>query len=84
MVFRTAAGIATLLIGLNSEAVAQYYPLPPAQAYPREPVPPVVTTEELPSINAPIVAGGSLPPVGAGPLISRRRRSVSVSSTRCP
>ena len=71
MVFRTAAGIASLLIGLINEAAAQYYP-PPAQAYPREPVRPVVTTEELPPINAPIVAGGSLPPIGAGPLISRR------------
>lgn len=70
MVFRTAAGIATLLIGLNGEAVAQYYP--PPQAYPREPLPPAVTTEELPPINAPLVQGGSLPPVEAGPLISRR------------
>ena len=33
MVFRAAAGIATLLIGLNSQGVAQYYP--PPQAYPR-------------------------------------------------
>ena len=46
--------------------MAQYYPLPPAQAYPREPVP-AVSTEELPPINAPVVKERSLPPVGAEP-----------------
>src|SRR6516225_5958821 len=62
MVFRAAAGIATLLIGLN-QAVAQYYP--PTQAYPRQPLPPAVSTEELPPLNAPVVRGDALsPPVG--------------------
>ena len=66
MVFRAAAGIATLLIGLN-QAVAQYYP--PTQAYPRQPLPPAVSTEELPPLNAPVVRGDSLlPPVGVGPV----------------
>ena len=65
MVFRAAAGIATLLIGLN-QAVAQYYP--PTQAYPRQPLPPAVSTEELPPLNAPVVRGDALPPpVGVGP-----------------
>jgi lipoprotein-anchoring transpeptidase ErfK/SrfK len=67
MVFRTTAGIAALLIGLTSQAVvAQYYP--PAQAYPRQPFPPAVTTDELPPLNAPVVRGDALPPpVGVGP-----------------
>src|SRR6516165_9100164 len=65
MVFRTTAGIAVLLIGLISQAVAQYYP--PAQAYPRQPFPPAVTADELPLINAPVVRGDALPPVGVGP-----------------
>ena len=66
MVFRAAAGITTLLIGLNSQAVAQYYP--PPQAYPRQPLPPAVSTEELPPLNAPVVRGDALPPpVGVGP-----------------
>jgi lipoprotein-anchoring transpeptidase ErfK/SrfK len=66
MVFRTAAGIATLLIGLNSQAVAQYYLSP--QAYPGQPLPPAVSTEELPPLNAPVVRGDALPPpVGVGP-----------------
>jgi lipoprotein-anchoring transpeptidase ErfK/SrfK len=65
--FRTAAGIATVLVGLNSKVVAQY-----SQAYPREAVPPVVTTQELPPINAPAVEEGYLPSVGAGPLPSGR------------
>src|SRR6516162_6981559 len=66
MVFRAAAGITTLLIGLNSQAVAQYYPSP--QAYPRQPLPPAVSTEELPPLNAPVVRGDALsPPVGVGP-----------------
>src|SRR6516165_8723030 len=65
MVFRAAAGIATLLIGLN-QAVAQYYP--PTQAYPRQPLPPAVSTEELPPLDAPVVRGDVLPPpVGVGP-----------------
>jgi lipoprotein-anchoring transpeptidase ErfK/SrfK len=66
MVFRAAAGIATLLIGLNSQAVAQYYPSP--QAYPRQPLPPAVSTEELPPLNAPVVRRDALPPpIGVGP-----------------
>src|SRR6516165_10685447 len=65
MVFRAAAGIATLLIGLN-QAVAQYYP--PPQAYPRQPLPPAVGTEELPPLNVPVLRGDALPPpVGVGP-----------------
>jgi lipoprotein-anchoring transpeptidase ErfK/SrfK len=71
MLFRSAAAIATLLIGFNSEVVAQYYP-PPAQADPREPLPSVVNREELPPINPPGVEGGFLPPVGAGALTSGR------------
>jgi len=66
MVFRAAAGITTLLIGLNSQAVAQYYS--PPQAYPRQPLPPAVSTEELPPLNAPVVRGDALPPpIGVGP-----------------
>jgi hypothetical protein len=66
MVFRAAAGITTLLIGLNSQAVAQYYPSP--QAYPRQPLPSAVSTGELPPLNAPVVRGNALsPPVGVGP-----------------
>jgi hypothetical protein len=37
MVFRTAGAIATVLIGVTGQALAQYYP--PPQAYPRPPVP---------------------------------------------
>src|SRR5262245_41609974 len=65
MLFRAAAGIATLLIGLNGQAVAQYYP--PPQIYPRQPLPPPVSTEDLPPLNAPVVRGDALPPVGVGP-----------------
>jgi lipoprotein-anchoring transpeptidase ErfK/SrfK len=65
--FRTAAGIAIVLVGLNTEVVAQY-----SEAYPREAVPPVVTTQELPPINPPAVDEGYLPAVGAGPLTSGR------------
>jgi hypothetical protein len=65
MVFRATAGIATLLIGLNSQAMAQYYL--PAQTYPRQPLPPPVSTEDLPPLNAPFVRGDALPPVGVEP-----------------
>jgi hypothetical protein len=65
MVFRTAGAIATVLIGVTGQALAQYYP--PPQAYPRPPVPPTVNTDELPSLNAPVVQGDLLPPVGVGP-----------------
>ena len=53
MVFRTAGAIATVLIGVTGQALAQYYP--PPQAYPRPPVPPTVNTDELPPLNAPVV-----------------------------
>ena len=65
MVFRTAGAIATVLIGVTGQALAQYYP--PPQAYPRPPVPPTANTDELPSLNAPVVQGDLLPPVGVGP-----------------
>jgi hypothetical protein len=65
MVFRTAGAIATVLIGVTGQALAQYYP--PPQAYPRPPVPPTVNTDELPPLNAPVVQGDLLPPVGVGP-----------------
>ena len=65
MFFRTAGAIATVLIGVTGQALAQYYP--PPQAYPRPPVPPTVNTDELPPLNAPVVQGDLLPPVGVGP-----------------
>jgi lipoprotein-anchoring transpeptidase ErfK/SrfK len=65
MVFRTAGAIATVLINLSGQALAQYYP--PPQAYPRPPVPHSVTADELPALNAPVVQGDPLPPVGVGP-----------------
>jgi lipoprotein-anchoring transpeptidase ErfK/SrfK len=65
MIVRTVGAMATLLIGLSGHAVAQYYP--PPQAYPRLPLPPAVTTENLPPLNAPVVRGDALPPVGVGP-----------------
>jgi lipoprotein-anchoring transpeptidase ErfK/SrfK len=65
MVFRTAGAIATVLINLSGQALAQYYP--PPQAYPRQPVPHSVTADELPALNAPVVQGDPLPPVGVGP-----------------
>jgi lipoprotein-anchoring transpeptidase ErfK/SrfK len=65
MVFRTAGAVAALLIGLNDQVVAQYYP--PPQGYPRQPLPPAITTEDLPPLNAPVVKGDTLPPVGVGP-----------------
>jgi lipoprotein-anchoring transpeptidase ErfK/SrfK len=58
MVFRTAGAIATVLIGVTGQALAQYYP--PPQAYPRPPVPPTVNTDELPPLNAPVVQGWML------------------------
>src|SRR5437660_1479893 len=79
MVFRTASAIATLLIGLGEaggQALAQYYP--PAQTYPpqgypqgyppRQPLPPAADgDDDAPPINAPVVQGPPLPPVGVGP-----------------
>jgi hypothetical protein len=78
MVFRRASAIATLLIGLSGQALAQYYP--PAQAYPpqvysppqghptRQPLPSVADgADDAPPINAPVVQGPSLPPIGVGP-----------------
>jgi hypothetical protein len=81
MVFRTAGAIVTLLIGLGSaggEALAQYYPPPqgyPTQAYPppqeyppRQPLPPVADVDDdVPPINAPVLRGPALPPLGVGP-----------------
>jgi lipoprotein-anchoring transpeptidase ErfK/SrfK len=83
MVFRTAGAIATLLIGLGSaggQALAQYYPPPrtyPPQAYPlpqgyppRQALPPVAdadTDDDTPPLNAPVLQGPPLPPLGAGP-----------------
>jgi lipoprotein-anchoring transpeptidase ErfK/SrfK len=79
MVFRTASAIATLLIGLGGtggQALAQYYP--PAQAYPPQgypqgypawqPLPPTADgDDDAPPINAPVVQGAPLPPVGVEP-----------------
>jgi lipoprotein-anchoring transpeptidase ErfK/SrfK len=65
MVFRTAGAIATVLIGVTGQALAQIYP--PPQAYPRQPLPPTVNANELPPLNAPVVQGDLLPPVGVGP-----------------
>jgi lipoprotein-anchoring transpeptidase ErfK/SrfK len=81
MVFRTAGAIVTLLIGLGSaggEALAQYYPPPqghPTQAYPppqeyppRQPIPPVADADDdVPPLNAPVLQGPALPPLGVGP-----------------
>jgi hypothetical protein len=49
----------------QGQALAQYYP--PHQAYPRQPLPPAVNADELPSLNAPAVQDHPLPPVGVGP-----------------
>jgi hypothetical protein len=65
MVFRTVGAIATALIGVSGQALAQYYP--PHQAYPRQPLSPAVNADELPSLNAPAVQDQPLPPVGVGP-----------------
>jgi hypothetical protein len=54
MVFRTAGAIATVLIGVTGQALAQYYP--PPQAYPRPPVPPstcFVASAALDTVNTP-------------------------------
>src|SRR5436190_19291117 len=81
MVFRTAGAIVTLLIGLGSaggEALAQSYPPPqgyPTQAYPppqeyppRQPLPPVADADDdVPPLNAPVLQGPALPPLGVGP-----------------
>src|ERR1700686_2011086 len=65
MVFHTAGGIAALLIGFSGQTLAQYYP--PPQVYPRQPPPQAVEADELPPLNAPVVQGNPLPPVGVGP-----------------
>jgi lipoprotein-anchoring transpeptidase ErfK/SrfK len=65
MVFRTAGAVVTVLIGLGSHALAQYYP--PPQAYPRQPPPATVNAGELPPVKAPVVQRDLLPPVGVGP-----------------
>jgi lipoprotein-anchoring transpeptidase ErfK/SrfK len=83
MVFRTAGAIATLLIGLGSaggQALAQYYPpprtyppqgYPPAQGYrPQQALPPMADADaddDTPPLNAPVLQGPPLPPLGAGP-----------------
>jgi hypothetical protein len=55
MVFRTAGAIATVLIGVTGQALAQYYP--PPQPDPRQPLPPTVIADELPPLNAPWCRG---------------------------
>jgi lipoprotein-anchoring transpeptidase ErfK/SrfK len=75
MVFRTASAIAALLIGLGGaagQALGQYYP--PAQVYPsqgyptRQPLPSVADgDDDAPPINAPVVRGSPLPPIGVEP-----------------
>jgi lipoprotein-anchoring transpeptidase ErfK/SrfK len=75
MIFRTAGAIAALFLGLGGaggQALAQYYP--PAQAYPsqgypsREPLRSVADgDEDAPPINAPVVRGSPLPPIGVEP-----------------
>jgi hypothetical protein len=75
MVFRTTSAIAALLIGLGGaggQALAQYNPsaqASPSQGYPtRQPFPAVANgDEDAPRINAPVVQGPSLPPIGVGP-----------------
>src|SRR6266849_6331601 len=62
MIFRTVGAMATLLIGFTGHVVAQYYP--PPQGYPRQPLPPAVTTEDRPPVNVPVMRGDALPPVG--------------------
>jgi hypothetical protein len=67
MVFRTAGAIATLLIGLvgpGGEASGQYYP--PPHAYPPQAHPSALDDDE-PPLNAPVLQGPPLPPVGVGP-----------------
>jgi lipoprotein-anchoring transpeptidase ErfK/SrfK len=79
MVFRTAGAIATLLmVGPGGEASAQYYPPPhayPPQAHPspqgyslQQPLPPIADADDdEPLLNAPVLQGPPLPPVGVGP-----------------
>jgi hypothetical protein len=69
MVFRTAGALAAVLSNFSGQALAQCYP--PPQAYPRPPVSPTVTADELSPLNAPVVQGDSLPPVGVGPAYQR-------------
>jgi lipoprotein-anchoring transpeptidase ErfK/SrfK len=77
MVFRTAGAITMLLIGLGGaggQALAQYYPPPqayPAQAYPppqgyppRQPLAPGADADDDAPLNAPVLQGPPLPPVG--------------------
>src|SRR3984893_14024669 len=69
MVFRTAGALAAVLSNFSGQALAQYYP--PPQASPPPPVSPTVTADELSPLNAPVVLGDSLPPVGVGPAYQR-------------
>jgi lipoprotein-anchoring transpeptidase ErfK/SrfK len=74
VVFRTAGAIATLVIslgGADGQALAQYYPAPqayPTQGYPpRQPLPPMADADgDAPLLNAPVLQGPPLPPVGVG------------------
>src|SRR5438045_9038204 len=65
MVFCTAGAIATLLIGVSGQTLAQYHP--PPQVYPRQALPPSVNADELPPLNAPVGEEDPRPPVGVGP-----------------
>jgi lipoprotein-anchoring transpeptidase ErfK/SrfK len=65
MVFCTAGAIATLLIGVSGQTLAQYHP--PPQVYPRQALPPSVNADELPPLNAPVGQEDPRPPVGVGP-----------------
>jgi lipoprotein-anchoring transpeptidase ErfK/SrfK len=75
MVFRTASAMAALLIGLGGaggQALAQYYPAAqayPSQGYPpRQPLPSDTDgDDDAPPINAPVVRGSPLPPIGVEP-----------------
>ncbi|MGE5137833.1 MAG: L,D-transpeptidase family protein [Rudaea sp.] len=69
MVRRTASAIAMLLIGLDSvsgQAVAQYHPpqtYPPPQGYPSV----ADADDAAPALNAPVLQGPALPPIGVAP-----------------
>src|ERR1700730_16722873 len=65
MVFCTAGAIASLLIGVSGQTLAQYHP--PPQVYPRQALPPSVNADELPPLNAPVGQEDPRPPVGGGP-----------------
>src|SRR5215468_8941429 len=74
MIFRTAGAIAALFLGLGGaggQALAQYYPAAqayPSQGYPSRPLPPLADgDDDAPAINAPVVRGSPLPPIGVEP-----------------